>query len=61
MLLPEDQYHNRTFPHAVMAGELLREDLNPKIQLAFVTRTNPLVTQPYSSNGGNYGTQFPSK
>jgi len=48
MLLPEDQYHNRTFPHAVMAGELLREDLNPKIQLAFVTRTNPLVTQPDS-------------
>lgn len=48
VLLPEDQYHNRTFPHAVMAGELLREDLNPKIQLAFVTRTNPLVTQPDS-------------
>jgi len=48
VLLPEGSYENRTFPHATMAEDLLKEESNPKIQLAFVMRTNTLVTEPDS-------------
>lgn len=47
-LLQPGSYHNRTYPHATMAYELLAESAHPKIELAFVTRTNPLVTEPDS-------------
>lgn len=46
--LPDQAYQRRTFPHATMAAELLKEETLPKIELAFVTRTNPLVTEPDS-------------
>lgn len=46
VLLPAGSYQSRTFPHAVLAAELLKEETSPQIQVAFVTRTNPLVTQP---------------
>jgi anaerobic selenocysteine-containing dehydrogenase len=48
VLLPEDKCKTRTFPHATMAYELLKPEILPKINLAFVTRSNPLVTEPDS-------------
>ncbi|HHV64476.1 MAG TPA: molybdopterin-dependent oxidoreductase, partial [Peptococcaceae bacterium] len=46
LLLPPGNYQNRTFPHATLAAELLKKENEPRPELAFVTRTNPLVTQP---------------
>ncbi|MDA8229519.1 MAG: molybdopterin-dependent oxidoreductase [Desulfitobacterium hafniense] len=46
LFLPEERYQNRTFPHPVLAEEL--RQAQPAIQLAFVTRSNPLVQQPNS-------------
>lgn len=61
LLLPEEEYTSRTFPHATMSYELLREDLEPKIQLAFVTRTNPLVTEPDSVSWRELWNKIPFK
>jgi anaerobic selenocysteine-containing dehydrogenase len=46
VLLPADRYHSRTYPHPILAEELSKAD--PGIQLAVVTRSNPLVQQPNS-------------
>ncbi|ADY57585.1 Trimethylamine-N-oxide reductase (cytochrome c) [Syntrophobotulus glycolicus DSM 8271] len=48
VLLPEDSYRGRTIPHALIAEELLKEEQERPIQMAVVTRTNPLVTEPDS-------------
>ncbi len=48
VLLPQEMYTTRTFPHATIAYELLKDDIEPKIQLAFVTRNNPMVSEPDS-------------
>ncbi|AFM43503.1 anaerobic dehydrogenase, typically selenocysteine-containing [Desulfosporosinus acidiphilus SJ4] len=46
VLLPPERYRSRTYPHPILAEELLKAD--PAIQLAVVTRSNPLVQQPNS-------------
>ncbi|NLI92911.1 MAG: molybdopterin-dependent oxidoreductase [Peptococcaceae bacterium] len=61
VLLPEDTYNSRTFPHATIARELLQEDIEPKIQLAFVTRTNTLVTEPDSERWQELWNRIPFK
>ncbi|MFA6807496.1 MAG: molybdopterin-dependent oxidoreductase [Eubacteriales bacterium] len=48
VFLPEDSFKSRVIPHAIMAEELLKKDLKPKINFAYVSRTNPLVTEPNS-------------
>ncbi|TGE33987.1 molybdopterin-dependent oxidoreductase [Desulfosporosinus sp. Sb-LF] len=47
VLLSPERYQARTYPHPVLAEEL--QKANPKIQLAVVTRSNPLVQQPNTS------------
>lgn len=46
VLLPPERYRARTFPHPLLAEELIKAD--PPIQIAVVTRSNPLVQQPNS-------------
>lgn len=46
VLLPPERYRARTFPHPLLAEELIKAD--PPIQMAVVTRSNPLVQQPNS-------------
>lgn len=46
LLLPMEGVHPRSFPHARIAENILRAD--PPVQLAVVTRSNPLVQQPDS-------------
>lgn len=47
VFLAPERYQARTYPHSVLAEELLKAD--PKVQLAVVTRSNPLVQQPNSA------------
>lgn len=44
--LDQNRFSSRTFPHPFLAEEV--EKANPSIQLAVVTRSNPLVQQPNS-------------
>lgn len=46
VLLDESRYASRTLPHPFLAEEISKA--NPHIQLAVVTRSNPLVQQPNS-------------
>ena len=59
VLLSPERYQARTYPHPVLAEELLKAD--PKVQLAFVTRSNPLVQQPNSSLWREVWRQIPFK
>lgn len=57
--LPSDRYQARTYPHPILAEELLKAD--PAIQLAVVTRSNPLVQQPNSLLWRELWQQIPFK
>lgn len=46
VLLDQSRYNSRTFPHPFLAEELSKA--NPPIQMAVVTRSNPLIQQPNS-------------
>lgn len=46
VLLPEDRYNVRRIPHPVLAEGIRKAD--PSIELAVVTRSNPLIQQPDS-------------
>lgn len=46
LLLSPERYQSRTYPHPILVEELLKA--NPPVQLAVVTRSNPLVQQPNS-------------
>lgn len=46
ILLPEDRYSVRRFPHPFLADKI--QNANPPIQMAVVTRSNPLLQQPNS-------------
>ncbi|WP_407306164.1 molybdopterin-dependent oxidoreductase [Desulfosporosinus sp. SB140] len=57
--LSPDRYQARTYPHPVLAEELLKAD--PAIKLAVVTRSNPLVQQPNSQLWREVWRQIPFK
>ncbi len=47
LLLPQERYQGRTFPHALLAECLMTAE--PPIKVAMVTRSNPLTQQPNSA------------
>ncbi|MDP4127357.1 MAG: molybdopterin-dependent oxidoreductase [Bacillota bacterium] len=59
VLLAPETYQSRTYPHSVLAEELLKAD--PKVKLAVVTRSNPLVQQPNSNLWREAWRQIPFK
>lgn len=57
--LPEDQYKVRRFPHPVFAESIDKAD--PPIQMAVVTRSNPLQQQPNSFLWNEVWSKIPFK